>query len=96
MTAEYDYLYKFLLVGDSGIYYPPVLPHQTHHIHHQTWRTIPSVSSNYPGVGKSSVMVRFSDDTYDDSFITTIGVDFKLRTVELDSKIIKLQIWDTV
>eukprot|EP01083_Nonionella_stella_P015946 44608_1 len=64
MSSDYDYLYKFLLVGDSG-------------------------------VGKSSVMVRFSDDAYEESFITTIGVDFKLRTIELDDKTIKLQIWDT-
>ena len=40
-------------------------------------------------------MLRFSDEEYDDAFITTIGVDFKLKTIEMDSKILKLQIWDT-
>ncbi|GAU50557.1 hypothetical protein TSUD_180270 [Trifolium subterraneum] len=35
------------------------------------------------------------DDSYIDSYISTIGVDFKIRTVEQDGKTIKLQIWDT-
>ena len=47
------------------------------------------------GVGKSCLLLRFADDTYSDSYISTIGVDFKIRTLELDSKTVKLQIWDT-
>lgn len=47
------------------------------------------------GVGKSSLVLRFSDDTFVGSYKTTIGVDFKIRTIELDGKVIKLQIWDT-
>jgi len=47
------------------------------------------------GVGKSCLLLRFTDDTYTESYISTIGVDFKIRTIELDSKRIKLQIWDT-
>jgi len=47
------------------------------------------------GVGKSSLLLRFSDDSFTQSFITTIGIDFKIKTLEIDGKRIKLQIWDT-
>src|SRR3954453_3815928 len=59
--SEYDYLFKLLLIGDSG-------------------------------VGKSCLLLRFADDTYTESYISTIGVDFKIRTIELDGKTVKLQI----
>lgn len=47
------------------------------------------------GVGKSCLLLRFSDDSFTTSFITTIGIDFKIKTIELEGKRIKLQIWDT-
>ena len=47
------------------------------------------------GAGKSCLLLRFADDTYTESYISTIGVDFKSRTIKLDGKTIKLQIWDT-
>ena len=86
----YDLLFKILLIGDSG-------------------------------VGKTSVLFRFSDDAFNTTFISTIGkqqqqhmfvwylpyrlayslvclfvclgIDFKIKTIELDNKKIKLQIW---
>ena len=47
------------------------------------------------GVGKSCLLLRFADDTYTESYISTICVDFKIRTIEIGGKSIKLQIWDT-
>lgn len=63
-TKSYDYLFKLLLIGDSG-------------------------------VGKTSILFKFSEDTFSPAFISTIGIDFKIRTIEVDGKKIKLQVWDT-
>uniref|UniRef100_UPI0037E94032 ras-related protein Rab-35 isoform X1 n=1 Tax=Semicossyphus pulcher TaxID=241346 RepID=UPI0037E94032 len=46
-------------------------------------------------VGKSSLLLRFADNSFSGSYITTIGVDFKIRTVDIDGERVKLQIWDT-
>ncbi|KAG5222567.1 GTP-binding protein of the rab [Salix suchowensis] len=40
----------------------------------------------------SCLLLRFADDTYTESYISTIGVDFKIRTIELEGKTVKLQI----
>ncbi|KAJ3451837.1 ras-related protein rabd2a-like [Anaeramoeba flamelloides] len=61
---DYDYLFKILLIGDSG-------------------------------VGKSCVLLRFTDNEFRTTFLSTIGVDFKIRTINLNGKQTKLQIWDT-
>ncbi|KAH9678710.1 ras-related protein rabd2c [Citrus sinensis] len=58
MNPEYDYLFKLLLIGDSG-------------------------------VGKSCLLLRFADDSYLDSYISTIGVDFLVISFVLNMQ------WDT-
>mmetsp|Transcript_15557 Transcript_15557/g.32911 ORF Transcript_15557/g.32911 Transcript_15557/m.32911 type:complete len:214 (-) Transcript_15557:274-915(-) len=63
-SKDYDYLFKLVLIGDSG-------------------------------VGKSCLLLRFADDAFTESYISTIGVDFRFRTVKMDKKTVKLQIWDT-
>lgn len=64
MKRDYDFLFKLVLIGDSG-------------------------------VGKSCLLLRFADDNFTDSYISTIGVDFRFRTITIDKKTVKLQIWDT-
>ncbi|KAH7278178.1 hypothetical protein KP509_38G028200 [Ceratopteris richardii] len=46
------------------------------------------------GVGKSSLLLRFTSDTFDD-LSPTIGVDFKLKLMTLRGKKLKLTVWDT-
>ncbi|XP_035550315.1 ras-related protein RABC1-like isoform X2 [Juglans regia] len=60
---EYDYLFKLLMIGDSG-------------------------------VGKSSLLLSFTSDTFED-LSPTIGVDFKVKYVNIGGKKLKLAIWDT-
>ncbi|XP_078360425.1 uncharacterized protein LOC144644773 [Oculina patagonica] len=64
LRKTYDYLFKLLLIGDSG-------------------------------TGKTEILFRFADDAFNAEFVSTIGIDFKIKTIELDGKKIKLQIWDT-
>lgn len=47
------------------------------------------------GVGKSCLLLRYSDDSFTSSFITTIGIDFKIKSILIDDSKVKLQIWDT-
>ena len=61
MNQEYDYLFKVLLLGDSG-------------------------------TGKSSLILRYTDDTFNSSLVSSIGVDFKVKKKEINGKIIKIQI----
>jgi len=46
-------------------------------------------------VGKSSLICRYCDESFTDSFISTIGIDFKFKTLEEKGKKVKLQIWDS-
>jgi Ras-related protein Rab-8A len=46
-------------------------------------------------VGKTALLVRYADGDFSEVLLPTIGIDFKIKTIELQSKTIKLQIWDT-
>ena len=47
------------------------------------------------GVGKTCLLLRYANDSFSPTFITTIGIDFKIKNIEVDQKRVKLQIWDT-
>eukprot|EP01121_Diplochlamys_sp_Union-15-3_P012535 TRINITY_DN3768_c0_g1_i2.p1 TRINITY_DN3768_c0_g1~~TRINITY_DN3768_c0_g1_i2.p1 ORF type:complete len:205 (+),score=34.71 TRINITY_DN3768_c0_g1_i2:28-642(+) len=63
-TSETEYLFKVLLVGESG-------------------------------VGKTCLLTRYADDKFDPVYLSTIGVDFRFRMLDLGDTKLKLQIWDT-
>ncbi|XP_058231224.1 RAB3D, member RAS oncogene family, b isoform X3 [Hemibagrus wyckioides] len=46
-------------------------------------------------VGKTSFLFRYADDSFTSAFVSTVGIDFKVKTVFRNNKRIKLQIWDT-
>jgi len=45
--------------------------------------------------GKSSILNRYTDNTFNTNYTSTIGVDFKTKIVKINDKTVKLQIWDT-
>ncbi len=61
---EYDFLFKVVLIGDSG-------------------------------VGKSNLLSRFTRNEFNLESKSTIGVEFATRSIKVDGKVIKAQIWDT-
>ena len=64
MKRDYDYFFKFVLIGDTC-------------------------------TGKSCLLVRFADDEFQENYVTTIGVDFRFRTLQINKSTVRLQIWDT-
>ena len=102
MNPEYDYLFKLLLIGDSGVGKSCLLLRFSDDTY--SGKTPILQSSNYRGCkehfyGQKLLSLKFRltflNFEFSESYISTIGVDFKIRTIELDGKTIKLQIWDT-
>lgn len=46
-------------------------------------------------VGKTNILLRYVNSEYQLTHITTIGIDFKVKTLVLDGFRLKMQIWDT-
>jgi len=63
-TDQYDFLFKLLLVGDSG-------------------------------VGKTSLLLRFTANSFSDTIRNTVGVDLKVKMVKMNGAVLKLTVWDT-
>lgn len=64
METVFDYMFKVILIGDSG-------------------------------VGKTSLMKKYTEDIFTKDGASTIGVDFNFKTIVVNKKKVKLQIWDT-
>ena len=47
-------------------------------------------------VGKTCFLKRYTDNTFQDAYLSTIGFDFKFKNITLDNgKTVKVQLWDT-
>ena len=46
-------------------------------------------------VGKTCILLRFSEDTFNDDYEVTIGLNYRIKTLNIDNNPIKMQIWDT-
>ena len=64
MSVEFDYLLKFIIIGDSS-------------------------------VGKSNIISQYKEGKFDSATQPSIGVQFIAKNIEIDSKVFRLQIWDT-
>jgi len=47
------------------------------------------------GVGKTCTLLRFCENIFQETTLATIGVDFKLKNMNINNKRIKMQIWDS-
>ena len=47
------------------------------------------------GVGKTCFLLRYAENSFVANHLLTIGIDFKIKVIEIEGKNIKLQIWDT-
>ena len=64
VEESYDYLFKIVLIGDSG-------------------------------VGKSNLLSRYTKNEFHLGSKATIGVELAQKTIEVEDKNIRAQIWDT-
>lgn len=82
---SYAYLFKYIIIGDTGV-----------------WSCFNRYSADInlniviKGVGKSCLLLQFTDKRFQPVHDLTIGVEFGARMISIDGKQIKLQIWDTV
>jgi Ras-related protein Rab-2A len=64
MSNNYDFLFKFIIIGDSS-------------------------------VGKSCILLRFTEGRYKTEHEPTLGVEFGSKNIKVGDQVIKIQIWDT-
>jgi GTPase SAR1 family protein len=72
MANNYDFMFKFIIIGDS------------------------SSLSSISGVGKSCLLLRFTEGRFKSDHEPTLGVEFGSRNINIDNLSVKIQIWDTV
>ena len=58
-------------------------------------RVFKIVVAGNSGVGKTNLVARYTEDAFDDSYRTTIGLDFKFKEAIVGGETCRIQIWDT-
>ena len=88
----FDMQIKLLMIGDSGAYpggcfgLRPTMTYENRQVltdsnsigAAHTYKLTPA------GVGKTCLLLRYANDSFSPTFITTIGIDFKIKNLELD------------
>ena len=85
----YDMQIKLLTIGNSGACQRRAVARLS------ILRAFPFNAHLHPslaGVGKTCLLLRYANNSFSPTFITTIGIDFKIKTITVDSKRIKLQV----
>jgi Ras-related protein Rab-8A len=75
----FDMQIKLLMIGDSGTNFLINFNSKNN-------------GCDFSGVGKTCLLLRYANDSFSPTFITTIGIDFKIKNIQLDEKRIKLQV----
>lgn len=63
-TINYNYLFKYIIIGDSS-------------------------------VGKSNLLLKYTQNTFNEEYQATIGVEFGAKNLDINKKVYRVQIWDT-
>ena len=95
---SYAYLFKYIIIGDTGEFYEHLSDKKFAVCFVQLNNYLKAVKYNQfsLGVGKSCLLLQFTDKRFQPVHDLTIGVEFGARMINIEGKQIKLQIWDTV
>ena len=79
---NFDYMFKLLIIGNSSV--------------GKTSFVSLSLLGRWSSMMRSALQLfRYADDSFTSAFVSTVGIDFKVKTVFRHDKRVKLQIWDT-
>ena len=87
--AHFDYNFKYIVIGPSGIESSGIESNRVS-------RSFDVARVARVGVGKSCLLLQFTDRKFVDHHQLTVGVEFGIRAIRVEDKSVKLQIWDTV
>ena len=95
---SYAYLFKYIIIGDTGEFYQQLSDKKICRILVYLNNYLKALNYNQfsIGVGKSCLLLQFTDKRFQPVHDLTIGVEFGARMINIEGKQIKLQIWDTV